>query len=792
MGNWQFMLRGWMGKQDTTGALVLWRGLAGLAALLPACSWGLGLGDITLNSYLNEPLSAEVMLLDVQDLTADDIRVRLGTQDAFDRLGVERAYFLTSIKFEVVVEDSAARILLTTTKPLLEPYLDFLVETRWPDGRLLREYTVLVDLPTQPSASAQTRGFSAIESTEEQDRAALDATVSQLASPNSPSITPDRSFDRDTEERPRVGGRYLVQHADTLWEIALDAAPQGATAEQTMLATVQMNTDAFLGGNINGLKAGYVLELPAEGDILTSQREALAAVSQANRDWRNGIRRTPALRVVADDEASDDVLADDAFEADFVAADEEQNSISDQGSDDGMLAAAAQQRTNAAEDTPEVLPATPAVTPGNIAPTAAGPNSSELLEIQTRLTALSEQMGNLRDLVVLKDQQIAALEAQLAAQREAKDVAAVGDTLSVPPRSSAPLDRGFPWWAFALGGVALLAVGAVVYSRRVQQPVMILKRNPPTEREPTVNRPKELDPRPARAPAPARASPEAVAPEQVQAGANTAPEPASDGERGYGQRLHNDYVDEGVVADAIAEADIYMAYGRHQQALNLLESAAQANPEDPLALLKMVEIYLQNDRQEEAKITAQKLEGMDNGLAFGEASRMLAEAISSTKSLDLGELAQPVSDVPLTLDLEDDVLEEIMPYSESGAGNSSEAPESNPFDNDDLGTARQELSTDDPGYLAGDQFLEQAEVLPPELAAVLGTDIPPPTVEDDDEPEGLVYAAEVDPVDTQLDLARAYIDMGDEDGARPVLKEVISAGDLRQQAEARELLLNID
>ena len=548
-----------MGKQDTIGAWVLWRSLAGLAALLPTCSWGLGLGDITLNSYLNEPLSAEVLLLDIQDLTADDIKVRLGTQDAFDRLGVDRAYFLTSIKFEVVVDDSAARILLTTTKPLLEPYLDFLVETRWPDGRLLREYTVLVDLPTQPLASAQSRGFSAVESTEEQDRAVLDATVSQLANPSPEAIKPDRNFDSDTEVRPSVGGRYLVQRADTLWEIALDAAPQGATVEQTMLATVQMNTDAFMGGNINGLKAGYVLELPAEGDILTSQREALTAVSQANRDWRNGVRRTPALRVVADDDVNDDVLADDEFEADF--ASREESSSPAQRSDDDVLAAGSEQEASAPVDTPDALPASPAVEQDKVASTATGPNSKELLEIQARLTALSEQMGNLRNLVVLKDQQIAALEDQLAAQREATEVAATGDTISTPPRASAPIDRGFPWWAFALGGVALLAVGAVVYSRRVQQPVMILKRNLPTEREPTVNRPKELDPRPARAPAPVppRAAPEPVNPGQAKTGANPAPQPASDGERGYGQRLHNDYVDEGVVADAIAEADIYMA-----------------------------------------------------------------------------------------------------------------------------------------------------------------------------------------------------------------------------------------
>lgn len=767
-----------MVNRVTTGVLAFWRYLIGLLVMLPAYSWGLGLGDITLNSYLNEPLSAEVLLLDIQDLTADDIKVRLGTQDAFDRLGVERAYFLTNIKFEVRVEDNAARIILTTTKPLLEPYLDFLVETRWPDGRLLREYTVLVDLPVQPQSSAQTRGFSSAASTEEQDRAALDATVSQLTSSTPPDIATDRSYDSDTQEGPSVGGRYLVQHADTLWEIALDAAPQGATVEQTMLATVQMNTDAFLGGNINGLKAGYVLELPAEGDILTSQSEALAAVDQANRDWRNGVRRAPALRVVADDEA----LSDDGFEADF-PSDEADDTGVDQVSENSILAAGSEQEAAPSLDAQQGLP-----TAQTTAPSEVAANSNELLEIQDRLTALSEQMGNLRDLVVLKDQQIAALEAQLAAQREAA-VSAADNASRVTPRSSVPIDRGFPWWAFALGGVALLAVGAVVYSRRVQQPVMILKRNLPTEREPAVNRPKELDPRPAPANAPARAVPQ----EPVRADAeNTSAQPVSDGERGYGQRLHNDYVDEGVVADAIAEADIYIAYGRHQQALNLLEAAAQSNPDDPQALLKMVEIYLKNDRQEEAKTTAKKLEGMGSGRAFGEASRMLTEAMASTGSLDLGELAEPVSEVPLTLDLEDDVLDEIMPYSESDLSDSPGGSESQALDNDNSGKTRRDLSGSADGYLSDDELAEENDLLPPELAAVLGTDVPPPNIEADSEPEGLVYAAEVDPVETQLDLARAYIDMGDEDGARPVLKEVIATGDLRQQAEARELLINID
>ena len=87
-----------------------------------------------MQSYLNEPLRAEVELLDVKKLAVEDIKVRIATQDDFDRLGVERAYFLTNIKFDVVLSGEQSKIILTTSQPLLEPYLDFLLESRWPAG----------------------------------------------------------------------------------------------------------------------------------------------------------------------------------------------------------------------------------------------------------------------------------------------------------------------------------------------------------------------------------------------------------------------------------------------------------------------------------------------------------------------------------------------------------------------------------------------------------------------------------------------------------------------------------
>ncbi len=740
---------------------------ATLAAALPASSWGLGLGEITLNSYLNEPLAAEVELLDVQSLTAEDVRVRLATQEAFDRLGVDRAYFLTSINFEVVIEGGVGKILLTTTKPLLEPYLDFLVETRWPDGRLLREYTVLVDLPSTPSgapAAELGKGGGAMSATESSASAA--SGVPRLAQPDTP---PDRDYDRDAESRPRAGGRYLVQSNDTLWEIASEAAPAGASIEQTMLATVQMNSDAFAGGNINGLKAGYVLEMPDERDILMSRSEAFEAVAQANDDWRNGIRRAPALRVVADDDLDAD---QDDFDSLQDLEEESQQVMGDGDTADDMAfadvsaAGAVPEPETPFDDSQSVLPAE-AGAGGNTVD--GGPSSTELMEIQAQLSALSEQVGTLRELVVVKDQQIAALEAQLAAQQRQTAAAPPASVSQVAPAPST-VDSGYPWWLFALGGVALLAVGAVVYTRRLQRPVMVLKRTAPSvELEPAVSRPNELE--------------MGDLPDQVDS-----PEGA-DGERGYGQRLHNDYVEESAVADAVAEADIYVAYGRYQQALNLLDAAAQTNPDDPAAVLKMVEIYLKNDRLEEARHAAQRLEGLGDGSAFGEASRMISDAESKADSgLDLGELAEPAGgsqsgnldrldavDAPPVLDLD---LDLGVASSAPAAATELESP-----------GADLSLDVDLP---MPDESGQQDPELPSELAQVLGNEGSSPAPEESDGEDALVYAEDVDPIDTQLDLARAYIDMGDEDGARPVLNEVIAAGDLRQQAEARELLVSID
>jgi pilus assembly protein FimV len=120
--------------------------------------FSLGLGDITLKSSYNEPLNAEIRLLQPQELSESEILVALASSEDFSRVGLDRDFFLTGLKFTVVLDDrNNAYVKVTSRQPVQEPYLNFLVDMQWSSGRLLREYTILLDLPLfdgEPVAAA--------------------------------------------------------------------------------------------------------------------------------------------------------------------------------------------------------------------------------------------------------------------------------------------------------------------------------------------------------------------------------------------------------------------------------------------------------------------------------------------------------------------------------------------------------------------------------------------------------------------------------------------------------------
>jgi pilus assembly protein FimV len=107
----------------------------------------LGLGGLTLESRLNEPFKAEVQLLNIGSISTDEIIVSFAAAEEFEKRQLEQFYFFSDFKFAVVLEQGKPVVHISSSRPIQEPYLGFIVELRWPTGRLQREYTVLLDMP---------------------------------------------------------------------------------------------------------------------------------------------------------------------------------------------------------------------------------------------------------------------------------------------------------------------------------------------------------------------------------------------------------------------------------------------------------------------------------------------------------------------------------------------------------------------------------------------------------------------------------------------------------------------
>ncbi|HEY5791529.1 MAG TPA: FimV/HubP family polar landmark protein, partial [Gammaproteobacteria bacterium] len=242
--------------------------LAGAALLLPIGVSAIGLGEIKLNSALDEPLRAEIGLVSVVAEEIDELSVRLAPRDQFERAGIELTKTLQAIQFSTVVgADGKPTIRVTTRDAVREPFLNFLVEVNWPAGRVYREYTLLLDPPVMM------RGAPPISQA---------PTLSEPAAARPPTVS-----------APASGAAVAaatygpVQRGETLWLIAERLRPDSSVSvEQVMVALLSANPEAFLRNNINGLRAGVVLRVPSREEMTAfSASEAAAASRQQHADW---------------------------------------------------------------------------------------------------------------------------------------------------------------------------------------------------------------------------------------------------------------------------------------------------------------------------------------------------------------------------------------------------------------------------------------------------------------------------------------------------------------------------
>ena len=251
--------------------------LLAVLGILPGVVSALGLGNIELRSNLNEPFEARIELLSATAEELSTLRVGSADVEAYRRARVERLDILGKLRFTVEETESGPDyILVTTREPLREPFLDFLVEANWSRGRLLREYTVLLDPPLYdagPGLPTATVSRAIIET------APGPAEGAGIAGAGARTARPSIS---GNEYGPTISG-------DTLWSIAMRARGDASiSVQQTMLALLRANPDAFINGNINGLKSGQILRIPDASEIAAiTDSDARTEISSQNSAWES-------------------------------------------------------------------------------------------------------------------------------------------------------------------------------------------------------------------------------------------------------------------------------------------------------------------------------------------------------------------------------------------------------------------------------------------------------------------------------------------------------------------------
>ena len=259
-----------------------------LAGLLPLNAGALGLGEITLRSALNQPFVAEIpVTLDSSD-NLTELSVQLASGATFERFGLDQPRFLEDLRFNVQQDGSRAVVRVTSTQPVSEPFISLLLDVSWPQGRLLREYTVLLDPPAFAGPDGQApSGAGTATLPAAAGPAAVAPAIRRPPAPE--NAAPSRSPATGSQTTGPGGETYgPVRSNETLWAISERLrATSGVSLNQMMVALYQTNPEAFA-GNINLLRRGAILRVPGAAELAGVNRSAATAeVQRQDAQWRS-------------------------------------------------------------------------------------------------------------------------------------------------------------------------------------------------------------------------------------------------------------------------------------------------------------------------------------------------------------------------------------------------------------------------------------------------------------------------------------------------------------------------
>jgi pilus assembly protein FimV len=551
------------------------------AVVLTSAVHAAGLGKITVLSALGQPLRAEIELTSVSSEEANGLVAKLANPDAFRAANIDFNPALLSLRFAVEQRSGRQIVRITSSQPMNEPFVDMLLELSWNSGRLVREYTFLLDpaeLRTTQSAQvapAPAAGAAAAARQRAAQAPQQGAAPSSNATPApAPGARADGRPDRPARSAaaadtpaPQTLTEYRTKRGDTLGRIAAQTKPVDVSLDMMLVALYRANPDAFLGNNMNRLKSGQILSIPDSDALRGSGAAAARGVVVAHAADFNAYRNKLAGQVASSAPAKESEASQSAA---------------------GKVTAQVQERPTAANESADKLRLSKAA-PGAGAGKAGGgvedtiAREKEVAEATARVKELERNVNDLQNLAAIKSkaaadaaakatENAAAVPVPAAAAPAAAPVAPVPQAIVKKPAPPAPpaepslfetlMDNIAVIGAGLL--VALLALFAVAQRRKKSA---------------------AADPGPSSllgaASQPAHSMYDEAGGQSVDTNNsvfNSSFSPSA-------SQLDTNEV------DPVAEADVYIAYGRDAQAEEILKEALRTNPERLPVRMKLLEIY---------------------------------------------------------------------------------------------------------------------------------------------------------------------------------------------------------
>ncbi|MDR2219821.1 MAG: LysM peptidoglycan-binding domain-containing protein [Methylobacillus sp.] len=833
-----------------------------LLALLPMAADAAGLGKMTVRSGLGEPFSAEIeMAASKEELST--LTARIAPPDVYEAQDIERAGVLGAIRVELSSKADGTPILkLTSAQPVNDPFLDMLIQVDWASGRLLREYTALLDPPgygERKSAVPQT------ETKIKQPATTAASSSSEATTSTSTSTSSESGSGSGADTGTGTGtyasapDEYVVKRGDTLSKIASQMKVSDVSLDQMLVGLYQANRDAFAGDNMNRLKVGQIIRKPSEEELRAiDAKEARQEIKLQTANWN--AYRNQIAEAAARSEGKSDESSSQRSDGQITAKAEDQSSATTGSQDVVRVSSGAsdgQAGTGSFKDQKRVLEE------------ELTAQDNAIKEATERITQLEGLVKQQQDLITIKNQQLA--EATQAAQplvpapepapagAETAPAEAPVDQAAPPPPPPQPVSKPAPipppvetsfvddilqnpMMLGGLGAFILLILGWFLLRRKRRQNLDKFEQNIAAHDE-------------FKMPIPGG--------DAVKSDTASDEGPAEDASF-MATAFHTG---DGTIAvgdvDPISDAEVYLTYGRDAQAEEILKEAIAKEPNRYEYHVKLLEIYANRKSLASFETLASELyatlgtndpiwhkvaamgrdlepenpmyaapgkEAPAQSAAAGAAwttSAIITKAPEETPA----EAAPPVIETTEEVaDLPEPPAQGVTQLDAQDVGLTAEKPEEIPFDIPSLDLSLDtppaedivleapsqqvtndaekssldfDLSLDDAPKEAAQQPAAQQpapQAVPaPKPAATsvsdldlsgISLDIAQPEVGKavNDAGENGEESADVN---TKLDLVTAYMDMGDSEGARELLEEVVQEGSPKQRERAQKVLASL-